>query len=108
MLVHLEDMSYANLARFNNQYRGSIACFSDDVQVSLPHCTACQSLWVLFFCAQGAGFLSAFCCFVPLLPFCPQSLKAMTASAGHAWSSSCLLLQGPPTSSICVGCWGFK
>lgn len=33
VLVHLEDMSYANLTRLFNQYRGSLACFSDDVQV---------------------------------------------------------------------------
>ncbi|EIE23960.1 NADP-dependent malic enzyme [Coccomyxa subellipsoidea C-169] len=32
VLVHFEDMSYANLSRLFNQYRGSLACFSDDVQ----------------------------------------------------------------------------
>ena len=53
VLVHLEDMSYANLARFNNQYRGSLACFSDDVQVGLSHCTACQSLWIFFLCTRS-------------------------------------------------------
>ena len=36
VLLHLEDMSYANLTRLFNQYRGSLACFSDDVQVSGP------------------------------------------------------------------------
>jgi hypothetical protein len=33
VLVHFEDMSYANLTHLFNQYRGSLACFSDDVQV---------------------------------------------------------------------------
>jgi len=33
VLVHFEDMSYSNLTRLFNQNRGSLACFSDDVQV---------------------------------------------------------------------------
>lgn len=39
VLVHFEDMSYANLSRLFNQYRGSLACFSDDVQVCDKCCT---------------------------------------------------------------------
>jgi hypothetical protein len=31
-LIHFEDMSIPNLTRLVNQYRGSLACFSDDVQ----------------------------------------------------------------------------
>ena len=33
VLVHFEDMAHANLDRLLSQYRGSMACFSDDVQV---------------------------------------------------------------------------
>ena len=51
VLVHFEDMSYANLSRLFNQYRGSLACFSDDVQVCsltapshLVHCALLPSL----------------------------------------------------------------
>ena len=36
VLVHFEDMSYSNLTRLFNQYRGSLACFSDDVQARPP------------------------------------------------------------------------
>ena len=32
MLVHFEDMAHQNLDRLLSQYRGSLACFSDDVQ----------------------------------------------------------------------------
>ena len=32
VLVHFEDMAHQNLDRLLSQYRGSLACFSDDVQ----------------------------------------------------------------------------
>lgn len=36
VLVHFEDMAHANLDRLLSQYRGSLACFSEDVQVRAP------------------------------------------------------------------------
>ena len=37
VLVHFEDMAHQNLDRLLSQYRGSLACFSDDVQVRSDH-----------------------------------------------------------------------
>lgn len=33
VVVHFEDMAHANLDRLLSQYRGTLPCFSDDVQV---------------------------------------------------------------------------
>ena len=35
VVVHFEDMAHANLDRLLSQYRGTLPCFSDDVQVRM-------------------------------------------------------------------------
>lgn len=47
VLVHFEDMSYANLTHLFNQYRGSLACFSEDVQV-LATLLPCISVTMIY------------------------------------------------------------
>ena len=37
-LIHMQDMTYLNLARFLDEYRGSFPVFSDDIQ-GAPHQT---------------------------------------------------------------------
>ena len=52
VIVHFEDMAHANLDRLLSQYRGTLPCFSDDVQVrlnrSLPTLVACLTLHGFF------------------------------------------------------------
>jgi hypothetical protein len=59
VLVHFEDMSYANLSRLFNQYRGSLACFSDDVQV-------CFSMLRTAACPHTTQILLSYPLFLPL------------------------------------------
>ena len=54
-LIHFEDMSIPNLTRLVNQYRGSLACFSDDVQARCPAAPALTSSALLSKCWTSAG-----------------------------------------------------
>ena len=60
VVVHFEDMAHANLDRLLRQYRGTLPCFSDDVQVgsdtklSLPPAYKSVSMaWVRWPTATG-------------------------------------------------------